>query len=214
MSSIDYETLLKTRTTYKHVDLDVEVILKNIEKGEYIIPNEDVTYISSKEEIIKTIVCLIRRIPIIPINMYYDDKTRKYVILEQKCQSKILDIFMYFNGLYYKDEIKKEINFQDVIRIIKEINLTKDLQENSLSLEEIIKKELTINKLYKELENKYNLVESEFLINNSKDFNITLSILDEKAKSILRRKELLFVLVQCESEDTKKIYSDIIKMLN
>lgn len=214
---ININDLLNTKITYKTKVMDIEAILNALKRGDYILPKYQRKYVWEKQDASNLVLSLIKNIPIPPIYLYFDYYTGKYVVLDG--QQRITTLFMYYNNIFYKSKNGREkINFEEISRKLDEIEYYNDKKNNPI--EELTSKELTeinvkIRGLYKSIEDEYNIVKAVFNLELG-DFekDITFSSFDEKAKRILRRKDLETVFVQCENDNADKAYSEIFKLLN
>lgn len=214
---ININDLLNTKITYKTKVMDIEAILNALKRGDYILPKYQRKYVWEKPDASNLVLSLIKNIPIPPIYLYFDYYTGKYVVLDG--QQRITTLFMYYNNIFYKSKNGREkINFEDISRKLEEIEYYEHKMRNpveNLTNREFREFDNKIKEIYKEIEKKYNIVKSTFNLELG-DFekDITFSSFDEKAKRILRRKDLEAVFVQCENDNADKAYSEIFKLLN
>ncbi|MBN9645571.1 DUF262 domain-containing protein [Terrisporobacter glycolicus] len=214
---ININDLLNTKISYKTKAMDIESILNALKRGDYVLPKYQRKYVWEKFDASNLVLSLIKNIPIPPIYLYFDYNTGKYVVLDG--QQRITTLFMYYNNIFYKSKNGRiKIDFKDISYELEKIEYYTNKIHNpieSLSNKDIKKNEDEIKKIYKNIEKKYNIVKSKFNLElDDYEKDITFSNFDEKAKRILRRKDLDTVFVQCESKNTDKAYSEIFKLLN
>lgn len=181
--------LLKTKISYKTQSMDIESMLNNFKRGDYILPKYQRKFVWDKGDTSNLILSLIKNIPIPPLYLYYKESTGQYVILDG--QQRITSIFLYYNNIFYKGNKERvRIDFKDI----------------SLKLENFPEEGLNY------LEEKYHLIKTTFSLGSDED--ITFENFEEKFKRVLRRKSLEVVFVQCNAENPNKTYSEIFKLLN
>ncbi|MBS6508640.1 MAG: DUF262 domain-containing protein [Paraclostridium bifermentans] len=215
--NINIEDLLNTKISYKTKVMDIESVLNALKRGDYILPKYQRKYVWEKAQASNLILSLIKNIPIPPLYLYYDNNTKKYVVLDG--QQRITTVFMYYNDIFYKSRNGREkIDFRDVSRMLDEVEYLidrKGFDQKDLTKEEIKRIDGKINSIYKEIESKYNISKTTFNLELGEyQKDITFSNFDEKAKRILRRKDLEVVFVECEDKKSDKAYSEIFKLLN
>lgn len=217
IKEVDINDLLNTKISYKSKVMDIESILNALKRGDYKLPKYQRKYVWEKQQAANLILSLIKNIPIPPLYLYYD-KDGKYVVLDG--QQRITTLFMYYNNVFYTNSKVERIrlDFSDISRRLEDIEYLNERIEryqDTMSKSEIKQMENRIKLLYKEIKNKYNISPSKFNLNLDKyEKDITFSNFDEKAKRILRRKDLEVVFVECNGENSDKAYSDIFKLLN
>ena len=141
---------------------------------------------------------MVGRLKIPRAYLYYNNKDGKYVILDG--QQRITSLFMYYKNIFYKGNAQRNrLNFEDISTKIDAIE-SGDISNKG-----------QIDFIYKDLEERYNIIKSCFSISNQ---DITFENFQENSKRILRRKDLDVVFVQCESKNPNKIYTEIFKLLN
>lgn len=214
---ININDLLNTKISYKTKAMDIESVLNALKRGDYVLPKYQRKYVWEKHQASNLVLSLIKNIPIPPIYLYFDYDTGKYVVLDG--QQRITTLFMYYNNIFYKGRNGREkIDFKNISRYLEEVEYHLDKKDHpieKLSNSDIKKIDSKIKDIYKMIETKYNIIKTTFnleLENDEKD--ITFSNFDEKAKRILRRKDIDVVFVQCENENSDKAYSEIFKLLN
>lgn len=201
---IQVENLLNTKIMYKSKAMDIETVLNNLRRGDYVLPKYQRKFVWDKSDVSNLILSLIKNIPVPPIYLYYNNIDGKYVILDG--QQRITSLFMYYKNIFYKSGSQRiRLNFKDVSNIMDEIE---NLYGKEICTEEDV---VNIDKAYEKLRENYNIVKSSFEI-SSKD--ITFGNFGEEAKRVLRRKDLDIVFVQCEDKNPNKVYTEIFKLLN
>ncbi|AIY79563.1 hypothetical protein U728_931 [Clostridium botulinum 202F] len=214
---LNVDDLLNTKISYKAKVMDIESVLNALKRGDYILPKYQRKYVWEKYQASNLVLSLIKNIPIPPLYLYYDNKTAKYVVLDG--QQRITTLFMYYNDIFYKSKSGREkIDFKDISKNLDEINYLLEKKEfikadsPNREIKEIDEK---IKCIYKYIEKKYNISKSTFNLELEEDQkDITFSNFDDKAKRILRRKDLEVVFVQCDDKNSDKAYSEIFKLLN
>lgn len=214
---LNVDDLLNTKISYKAKVMDIESVLNALKRGDYILPKYQRKYVWEKYQASNLVLSLIKNIPIPPLYLYYDNKTAKYVVLDG--QQRITTLFMYYNDIFYKSKSGREkIDFKDISKNLDEINYLLEKKEfikaDSPNRES---KEIDgkVKCIYKYIEKKYNISKSTFNLELEEDQkDITFSNFDDKAKRILRRKDLEVVFVQCDDKNSDKAYSEIFKLLN
>lgn len=214
---INVEDLLNTKISYKTKVMDIESVLNALKRGDYVLPKYQRKYVWEKYQASNLVLSLIKNIPIPPLYLYYENETGKYVVLDG--QQRITTLFMYYNDIFYKSKNGREkIDFKDISKNLDEVNYLLEKKEFIMAespnrkYKEIDEK---IKSIYKYIERKYNISKATFnleLLESPKD--ITFSNFDDKAKRILRRKDLEVVFVQCDDKNSDKAYSEIFKLLN
>lgn len=214
---INIHDLLNTKITYKTKVMDIESVLNALKRGDYVLPKYQRKYVWEKQDAANLVLSLIKNIPIPPIYLYFDYYTGKYVVLDG--QQRITTLFMYYNNIFYKSKNGRiRIDFKDISRELEKIDYYINKKDNPvefLTKSEIDEVDLNIKNIYKNIEEKYGIAKSKFNLDLGElEKDITFSNFDEKAKRILRRKDLEVVFVQCENENSDKAYSEIFKLLN
>ncbi|MGU8702741.1 DUF262 domain-containing protein [Clostridium perfringens] len=214
---INIDDLLNTKISFKSKVMDIESVLNALKRGDYVLPKYQRKYVWEKLQASNLVLSLIKNIPIPPIYLYFDYNTGKYVVLDG--QQRITTLFMYYNNIFYKGKNGREkIDFKDISKMLSKIDYYLEKKNNPIELltnKEIKDIEHEIKLIYKTIESRYNIVKTTFNLELEKDEkDITFSNFDEKAKRILRRKDLEVVFVQCENENSDKAYSEIFKLLN
>ncbi len=215
--NINIDDLLNTKISYKTKVMDIESVLNALKRGDYILPKYQRKYVWEKAQASNLILSLIKNIPIPPLYLYYDNNTKKYVVLDG--QQRITTVFMYYNSIFYKSKNGREkIDFRDVSRMLDEVEYLigkKEFAQEDSTTKEIKRIDDKINLIYKDIESKYNVSKTTFNLELGEyQKDITFSNFDEKAKRILRRKDLEVVFVECEDKKSDKAYSEIFKLLN
>lgn len=217
IKEVDINDLLNTKISYKSKVMDIESILNALKRGDYKLPKYQRKYVWEKQQAANLILSLIKNIPIPPLYLYYD-KDGKYVVLDG--QQRITTLFMYYNNVFYTSgKVERvRLDFSDISRRLENIEYLNERIEryhDTMSKDEIKEMKNEIKVSYKEIKSKYNIVPSKFNLNLDKDVkDITFSNFDDKAKRILRRKDLEVVFVECDGKNSDKAYSDIFKLLN
>lgn len=214
---ININDLLNTKISYKTKAMDIESVLNALKRGDYVLPKYQRKYVWEKFQASNLVLSLIKNIPIPPIYLYFDYTTGKYVVLDG--QQRITTLFMYYNNIFYKGRNGREkIDFKNISRNLEEVEYYLEKKEHpieKLSNSDIKKIDAKIKDIYKNIENKYNIMKTTFNLElEDYEKDITFSNFDEKAKRILRRKDIDVVFVQCENENSDKAYSEIFKLLN
>lgn len=201
---IQVEDLLNTKITYKSKAMDIETILNNLKRGDYVLPKYQRKFVWEKSDVSNLVLSLMKNIPIPPLYLYYNNRDGKYVILDG--QQRITSLFMYYKNIFYQSGSQHtRLDFKDVSNIIDSIE---GLNEKEIKDSEDSTK---IKEFYEHLKESYNIVKSSFEI---KSQDITFENFGEEAKRVLRRKDLDVVFVQCESKNPNKVYTEIFKLLN
>ena len=214
---ININDLLNTKISYKTKVMDIESVLNALKRGDYVLPKYQRRYVWEKQQAANLILSLIKNIPIPPIYLYFDYNTGKYVVLDG--QQRITTLFMYYNNIFYKGRNGREkIDFKSISKIIEKIEYYLEEKEypiEKLNVRESKENTKNLKLLYSEMEEKYNIVKATFNLELKEyEKNITFSSFDDRAKRILRRKDIEVVFVQCEHENFDKTYSEIFKLLN
>lgn len=200
---IQVENLLNTKITYKSKAMDIETVLNNLKRGDYVLPKYQRKFVWDKLDVSNLILSLIKNIPVPPMYLYYNNTDGKYVILDG--QQRITSLFMYYKNIFYKSGSQRvRLDFREISDSIDYID---QLNNKKLTEEEDQKRK----EAYQHLQTKYNIVKSNFEIN---DRDITFENFGEEAKRVLRRKDLDIVFVQCEDKNPNKVYTEIFKLLN
>ena len=211
IKEVDINDLLNTKISYKSKVMDIESILNALKRGDYKLPKYQRKYVWEKQQAANLILSLIKNIPIPPLYLYYD-KDGKYVVLDG--QQRITTLFMYYNNVFYTSgKVERvRLDFSDISRRLENIEYLNERIEryqDTMSKDEIKEMKDEIKVLYKEIKSKYNIVPSKFNLNLDKDVkDITFSNFDDKAKRILRRKDLEVVFVECDGKNSDKAYSN------
>lgn len=214
---ININDLLDTKISYKSKVMDIESVLNALKRGDYVLPKYQRKYVWEKQQASNLVLSLIKNIPIPPIYLYFDYSTGKYVVLDG--QQRITTLFMYYNNIFYKSKNgRHKIDFKDISRRLDEIQYFIDKKENpieELTNEDVKNIDSKIKSIYRDIEKNYNILKATFNLELEEyEKDITFSNFDEKAKRILRRKDLEVVFVQCENANSDKAYSEIFKLLN
>lgn len=180
--------ILKTEISQKTLTLDIRMVFDSIENGYFILPKYHQFFAWKKEDIEYLILALMKRTSIPPIYLY--SKGDNYVILNG--QQIIIGIFLYLHSVFYKNKKDRTyLNFKDLAQELK-----------ALEKEDIKIKNKIIGK-------KFNLISKTYEINNE---NMSFNNLEERTQELLLKKTLNIVLVQCNSEQPRKVYFDIFKL--
>lgn len=204
VKEIRVEDLLNTKIAYKSKAMDIETILNNLKRGDYVLPKYQRKFVWEKADVSNLILSLMKNIPIPPLYLYYDNHDGKYVILDG--QQRITSLFMYYKNIFYKSGTQRiRLNFKEIANIVDSIEIL--TQKEELTDEENNK----VTEAYTDMQNKYNIVKSKFDVSSQ---DITFENFGEEAKRVLRRKDLDVVFVQCEGKNPNKVYTEIFKLLN
>lgn len=202
---LDIKDLLHTKISYKSKVMNIEAILNALKRGDYILPKYQRKYVWEKYQASNLVLSLIKNIPIPPLYLYYDNYTGKYVILDG--QQRITSLFMYYNNIFYRSKNGREkIDFKVISKKLSEIDFLlekKEFIKETSSYKEIDNK---IKLIYKDIENKYNISKTTLNLElEDYEKDITFSNFDDRAKRILRRKDLEVVFVQCDNKNSDKV---------
>lgn len=179
MYDVDWSTILESNINRQTLDLSVEAICKGISNNEYT-TNKSAKI--EKEFVIKTIMCLIKNIPMEPVYMYYNETDKQYVI--EKGIETILSIYLYINGMFFKNETRI-YNSDDIKNII-----SKDFDKTNLIESEYI---LNIaDNIVKEL--------------SFKNFN-------NKEKDIVLNRKFPVCFIDCKNKNSEDFYKNIFKLI-
>lgn len=205
--------------------LQLESIINSLKSGYFVIPGFQRKFIWTKKQVASLALSIIKGIPVPPLYVYVDNKTKKQVILDG--QQRVTAIFLYFYGLYFTSDHKHhKLNFKDVSnikekmddidnRIVEYNNRYGDKKPKNIK-DEIKQLKVERKNLALKLKEKYELVETTYLISNrvKTNIDISFSIFDEDSKEYLKRKDFQIAVVRCKDGHPQKIFANIFKVLN
>lgn len=217
--------LLNSAISSSITGLQLESIINSLKTNYFKVPGFQRKFIWTKKQVASLALSIIKDIPIPPLYVYVDSKTKKQVILDG--QQRVTAMFLYFYGLFFTSENKhRKLDFEDVAKIKERIDainsclLEFDEQYETKKPKEVKDGIKQLNaerkKLRLELKEKYELVEAKFTIANKNKENVDISFttFDEASREYLKRKSFNIAVVKCEKGRPQKIFANIFKVLN
>ena len=217
--------LLNSAISSSNTGLQLESIINSLKTNYFKVPGFQRKFIWTKKQVASLALSIIKDIPIPPLYVYVDSKTKKQVILDG--QQRVTAMFLYFYGLFFTSENKhRKLDFEDVAKIKERIDtinsclLEFDEQYETKKPKEVKDriKQLNVERkeLRLELKEKYELVEAKFTIANKNKENVDISFttFDEASREYLKRKSFNIAVVKCEKGRPQKIFANIFKVLN
>ena len=204
--------------------LQFESIINSLKSGYFVVPGFQRKFIWTKKQVASLALSIIKGVPVPPLYVYVDNKTKKQVILDG--QQRVTAIFLYFYGLFFVGEKKRQkLDFKDVSQIKEKIDiidkrieyLTRSGNKKTQLVKDEIKQLKTERKeLCDTLRTKYGLGITSFTIENvnKESIDISFSVFDEDSREYLLRKDFNIAVVRCNDRHPQKIFANIFKVLN
>lgn len=200
----DVGALLNAIISRNQISMSFETLINQFNTFDFTLPKYQRKFIWEKKQITNLAVSLIKNIPIPPIYVYKEDKTKQYVILDG--QQRVISLFLYYFGLFIEPNQRKFINFYEILS--QKENKNKTLFE--------ILKDMKILKGTKNPKSKSAFKETiyEIILEDEEKIDITFSKLSEETKRYLKVKYIDVVILEVTSDNKETIYSNIFKLLN
>ena len=204
--------------------LQFESIISSLKSGYFVIPGFQRKFVWTQKQVASLALSIIKGIPVPPLYVYVDNKTKKQVILDG--QQRVTAIFLYFYGLFFVEKTERQkLNFKDVAQMKERIddidkrmeNYTRSNNKRTQAIKDEIKQlKLERKELCDTLRSKYGLKLSAFTVENvnKESVDISFSVFDENSREYLLRKDFNIAVVRCNDRHPQKIFANIFKVLN
>lgn len=207
---------MKTSISQNSRGLQINSILSSLVTGYYVIPPFQRRYVWNKTKVAELAKSIVKNIPIPPLYLYVDRKTKKQVVLDG--QQRIIAIFLYFTGLAYLKS-DNAINFGEVYSLNTEVlKLEKQLDElvkAEADSKEIKVVKASIKNIYQKLEKEHSMKRCKYIVKiDNKDTDISFCNFKPNIQEYLLHQELGITIVECHDEKPQKTYAHIFKLLN
>ncbi|MCI9491027.1 MAG: DUF262 domain-containing protein, partial [Dorea sp.] len=187
--------------------LQFESIISSLKSGYFVIPGFQRKFVWTQKQVAALALSIIKGIPVPPLYVYVDNKTKKQVILDG--QQRVTAIFLYFYGLFFVGETKRrKLNFKHVAQMKERIDdIDKRIEDHTRSgnkrtqavKDEIKQLKAERKALCDTLRSEYGLKISTFTVENvnKESVDISFSVFDEDSREYLLRKDFNIAVVRC-----------------